>query len=267
MPPRKLNEVILILQVYGSNSSSTIGDGMTDIRLKRLVKKRTLTITSLDFSAERFEYPSRWDDKEPNVKQHIMDNYKLVCRYVCMSMYKNAIEKKANSAEQHANTSQRRVPIKQNVPQKYTFADMFCCSGRASRGAEMADIRVLFAMDNSHEKAKLFTMNAEAFIYYPFSGSCDILHLSPPCKYFSHANWLKGMKYRKRAADLYARNPEREKNDDDNRRALYTIKPIVEKLRPRVVILEQTDGLIIRHANYFNILIGDFISLGYTVAF
>ncbi|KAL9089216.1 MAG: hypothetical protein Q9159_002687 [Coniocarpon cinnabarinum] len=62
----------------------------------------------------------------------------------------------------------------------------------------------------------------------------DVIHMSPPCPYFSTMNIRAGLK------------PEGSigaKRDDDNRAVLYSIPDILDITRPRVATLEEVDGI------------------------
>ena len=76
----------------------------------------------------------------------------------------------------------------------------------------------------------------------------DILHISPPCQYFSPA---------------HTRNAA---HDDENIFALFSCCELVKKTKPRLITLEQTFGMVHeRHSIYFNALLNDFTRLGYSV--
>lgn len=75
----------------------------------------------------------------------------------------------------------------------------------------------------------------------------DILHLSPPCQFFSPCHTREG------------------KDDDMNNAALFACAECVKRIRPRLVTLEQTFGLVDRHSGYFNALVHGFTSLGYSI--
>lgn len=75
----------------------------------------------------------------------------------------------------------------------------------------------------------------------------DVLHLSPPCQYWSPIHVRAGP------------------NDDANIAALFCTD-ILDKTRPRLVTLEQTFGLTHdRHAPYFNAFIKEFTRRSYSI--
>ncbi|KAK4077500.1 uncharacterized protein Triagg1_3832 [Trichoderma aggressivum f. europaeum] len=76
----------------------------------------------------------------------------------------------------------------------------------------------------------------------------DVLHLSPPCQYFSPAHTRESI------------------HDETNVCALFACRELINKLRPRLVTLEQTFGITHeRHHQYLRGLIGDYTQLGYSV--
>lgn len=76
----------------------------------------------------------------------------------------------------------------------------------------------------------------------------DVLHLSPPCQFFSPAHTREGQ------------------NDQENIDALYSCMELVRKCTPRIITLEQTFGITHdRHSQHFWGLIAQFTDLGYSV--
>jgi DNA (cytosine-5)-methyltransferase 1 len=83
---------------------------------------------------------------------------------------------------------------------QYTFADVFCGAGGASQGAKQAGFMVQWGLDDdkdaieayalNHPGAIPFRCNAHNFPPRGYTDSLlrvDVLHLSPPCCYFSPA--------------------------------------------------------------------------------
>lgn len=144
--------------------------------------------------------------------------------------------------------------------QKYTFFDAFSGAGGVSRGAQNAGFKVTHAIDKSPDvwrtyslnfpEAKLYKWSVDRFIEQTNDASIrvDVLHMSPPCQYFSPA-------HTKACA-----------HDYDNIRAQRSCPSLVKKLRPRLITIEQTFGLLFdRHGQYFYSLIGGLTELGYSV--
>lgn len=77
----------------------------------------------------------------------------------------------------------------------------------------------------------------------------DVLHLSPPCQPFSRAHTTLG------------------RNDEENRAVLHLSKDIIRKTRPRIVTLEETNGLVIvkKHRDHWIKLLRGFTDLGFSV--
>jgi DNA (cytosine-5)-methyltransferase 1 len=77
----------------------------------------------------------------------------------------------------------------------------------------------------------------------------DILHLSPPCQFFSPAHTVDG------------------KDDELNSASLFACGNILDVVRPRIATLEQTFGIVVlpRFQPYFNALIHMFTCRGYSI--
>lgn len=76
----------------------------------------------------------------------------------------------------------------------------------------------------------------------------DVLHLSPPCQFFSSAHTVAG------------------KDDDMNSASLFAAGPLLDVARPRIVTLEQTFGLGSPQFRHFhNSLIREFADRGYSI--
>lgn len=148
----------------------------------------------------------------------------------------------------------------------YTFADAFCGAGGVSRGAVDAGLNLKWAFDNNAEAIQSYAANfsrfgtdcrhesVDEFISHVMDlpdieeVRVDVLHISPPCQPFSPAHTVP--------------SPER---DEINQAALPSVWQLVEKLKPRVVTIEETEGLVSRHKEWFGLLINTFTSLGYSV--
>ncbi|PTB70362.1 S-adenosyl-L-methionine-dependent methyltransferase [Trichoderma citrinoviride] len=122
--------------------------------------------------------------------------------------------------------------------QKYTLFDSFCGAGGVSRGAQNSGFKVQYA--KSVDEFIRDTKDRQMRV--------DVLHLSPPCQYFSPAHTHQSV------------------HDDTNIFALFGCLSLISKLRPRLITLEQTFGITHeRHHHYLRALIGDYTQLGYSV--
>lgn len=157
-------------------------------------------------------------------------------------------------AKRPASTTHRQAG------QKYTVFDSFAGAGGVSRGAQMAGMKVTHAVDKAPDTwgtyrinfrdVKLFRCAVDEFILQAKRDHIrvDILHLSPPCQYFSPAK------------------THRSDQDDENIFALFSCNALINKVRPRLITVEQTFGLKYdRHQEYLNTLINDFTQFGYSV--
>ena len=157
-----------------------------------------------------------------------------------------------NSREAHASAA-------------YTFADVCCGAGGASRGAEMAGLQLRWALDHDADACETYRLNFPHVQLYqkPLQElinmkhedlKVDIMHISPPCQAFSQANTT----------------PNASK-DAENIAASMEIGTCLDAARPRIATLEQTSGLMSfghaagRHGRHFGNVIAQFTSRGYSV--
>ncbi|MCJ1352947.1 MAG: hypothetical protein MMC33_002931 [Icmadophila ericetorum] len=155
----------------------------------------------------------------------------------------SAIESRSNSKE---------------FGQRYTFGDAFCGAGGTSRGACLAGLRVQWGLDHNENACRSWEWN------FPFAdilnrdifevitresglGKVDILHLSPPCQFFSPAHTTAGQ------------------NDDANTAASFAIAGMLKCAKPRIVTLENTSGLLRIHQVWLYAVIHQFTSLGFSI--
>lgn len=153
-----------------------------------------------------------------------------------------------------------------SVGQMLTFGDAFCGAGGATRGAVMAGFKVKWGFDfwehacttwkTNFRNAACYHMASEKFVSMahgskdcaPVDVKVDVLHLSPPCQYFSPAHTVNGA------------------DDEMNTASLYAVLEVVKVAKPRVVTLEQTFGLLAaRFRWYFASLIHMFTALQFSV--
>ncbi|KAK6201802.1 hypothetical protein LQW54_009381 [Pestalotiopsis sp. IQ-011] len=151
-------------------------------------------------------------------------------------------------------------PIITDPGQKYTFGDVFSGAGGASCGARDAGVHVLFACDFDGPSCESYRMNfPEADVREENVSDLtvslerkdmrfDLVHLSPPCQYWSPAHARVG------------------KNDEQNTAILMSAGECINKLRPRIATIEQTYGILrSQHMQHFHLLLNCFTTHGYSV--
>ncbi|KAM0282226.1 hypothetical protein ACHAQH_003090 [Verticillium albo-atrum] len=144
--------------------------------------------------------------------------------------------------------------------QRYTLFDAFCGAGGVSRGAERSGLHVKYAVDVWDKACSSIRMNfpttqvfeTDIFGFITSTADramvADVVHLSPPCQFWSPAHTVNGQ------------------NDEANIAALFACRTIIEKVRPRVFTLEQTFGIMrARFTDSFNCLISGFTDHDYSV--
>ncbi|KAI1118669.1 S-adenosyl-L-methionine-dependent methyltransferase [Nemania sp. NC0429] len=157
------------------------------------------------------------------------------------------------------DTDPEMVLIEKKSGQRYTFGDMFCGAGGASCGVRKAGFQIKVACDHHVGAAKTYAeVFPEAQLYvldiFKFITEVqlkirvDVLHLSPPCQFWSPAHTCAGV------------------NDDANIAVLSSCRELIKKLRPRIFTLEQTFGILHpRFEFYFNSLIHGFTQNNYSI--
>lgn len=142
--------------------------------------------------------------------------------------------------------------------------NIVCGAGGATRGAQMAGLKVTWGFDLDANACRSWQTNfPDAAIYEmaadqvcdaekrkKISLQCDILHMSPPCQFFSPAHTIAGV------------------NDEMNSAALMACDEVLKRAKPRLVTLEQTFGITqAGHILYFNTLINMFLRNGYSITY
>lgn len=157
-------------------------------------------------------------------------------------------------------------PSIRSAGQMLTFGDAFCGAGGTTCGAVMAGLKVKWGFDfwehacttweANFSDAACYCMASDEFVNMAQKSSdnslagakVDILHLSPPCQYFSPAHTVDGI------------------DDEMNTASLYAVLEVVKVAKPRVVTLEQTFGILgARYRWYFASLIHMFATLQFSV--
>lgn len=175
----------------------------------------------------------------------------------------NSISYKASrSSLRPSRTSTERI-----AGQTYTYGDAFCGGGGSSRGATMAGFRLKWGFDfNKHAclswranfpSSQCHQMAAHEFVDQaqraaddgnPNLMKVDVLHLSPPCQFFSPAHTIDGP------------------DDEMNVASLFAVQRVIDVSKPRIATLEQTFGIACpRFRYYFNALIQMFTTHDFSV--
>ena len=142
--------------------------------------------------------------------------------------------------------------------QRYTFGDGFCGCGGVSRGATMAGLSLQWAFDFEEPMCLSYKRNFRApHVYWSdafdfatgqiTNTKVDVLHLSPPCQFFSPAHTTAGT------------------YDERNTATSFVIGELLKKAKPRIVTLENTLGLEQRHPLYLHAVIQQFTVLGFSI--
>lgn len=295
--PKKLNEICQIL-LFDQSDTGELSPAMVDVHINSVVKARSLIVTNALWPkhATTGQFASIQDVDER--RRAIEAIGTLVCRWIfkIKSVNQNRQSKPAEEIlvrihETEVPDAQYRVTQRslrnqwrggrklggswspstskgngndnhsqsRAIGQKYTVFDSFSGAGGVSRGAQMSGFKITHAVDNGSDvwstyetnfpDVKLFRGSIDEYITAERNNvRADVLHLSPPCQYFSPAHTRMSS------------------NDDANIYALFSCGTLVQKVRPRIITVEQTFGITHdRHLDYLHTLINDFTQLGYSV--
>ncbi|RFU31925.1 hypothetical protein B7463_g4421, partial [Scytalidium lignicola] len=181
----------------------------------------------------------------------------------CLTKVANPPNVSHRGSKASSNSSPEIPNANSSSRSKYTFGDIFSGAGGMTRGAFMAGLAIKFGLDfdpNPMEtwrwnfpSATAYNCTIHKFVVLTAEKSprfVVILHLSPPCQVFSPIHTRIG------------------KNDDMNFASLYAVWCLLEKLRPRIVTLEQTFGIVVqkKFQHAFNALIHMFTNFGFSVS-
>jgi len=146
---------------------------------------------------------------------------------------------------------------------KYTYGDICVGAGGAASGAHQAGLAHNFLLDHWKPACETLRLNfknmytnilfKDIFQFYTKKErggyeKVDVMHISYPCQTHSPAYTIVG------------------KNHDRNSGALYSVGPLLEMCKPRIVTMEQTSGIVThRGGNHFRALIRQITDAGYNV--
>jgi DNA (cytosine-5)-methyltransferase 1 len=247
------------------------------------MKQRAASLQISDWSNNRLQSVI---DLEPERSSYMLDESKLKnqtgslgCRSnmfqssapnrsfgSCVNIWSSEIATPPPTGAIHAHAQRDCGPIKRVPGQMLTFGDAFCGAGGTTRGAVMAGLKIKWGFDfwdnacttwkANFTEATCYCVSSDEFVSMAQNPrgddldeiKVDILHLSPPCQYFSPAHTVNGV------------------DDEMNIASLYAVLEVVKVVKPRVVTLEQTFGILgARCRWYFSSVIHMFALLRFSV--
>lgn len=291
--PLKLNEVYLVVSIDEEDSRPFHIQGIEEIPLVYVVRKRRLVVTDRPFPELSFREYTYFDSTGPDsqrVKEDILNNEVLVCRNIFACIYGKGerrlkrrrpyqgllrfiLAKEADNSGgiltgkrvEHIDLDNDETVILPPTrgPRKerqYTLGDGFQGAGGVSWAGKLAGLKLKWGFDGDEYAvataaanfrfARVFHCNACDFPPAGFDAHVDILHLSPPCQTFSPVN-----------------SRPNARNDELNTDALLAVGSIIRAVKPRIVTLEETFGLLTleKHQRWFGILLSMISAEGYSV--
>jgi DNA (cytosine-5)-methyltransferase 1 len=207
----------MVLRVNGDDdhSHSPLIAGMEDVDIDQVLRMRECTLTDQPFQRHGSEnnvklaFPKSMTDRE--IREQIFHGGKLTCRMVYIQYFhgRNGMSYSgvvrhlyAHEADsfRYCKRKHRTRAVRSRKKDPLSFGDGFCGTGGASQGASQAGFVVKWGFDNNDRACKAYELNhpsayslkMDAHDFPPEGISkdawrVDVLHVSPPCRYFSPA--------------------------------------------------------------------------------
>ncbi|KAJ5887695.1 hypothetical protein N7495_007736 [Penicillium taxi] len=150
------------------------------------------------------------------------------------------------------------IPYYEKHERGYTLGDAYCGAGGVSCGARAAGFEPKWAVDIATHACETYRMNFDCIVENspfdtfitnkPAELRVDVCHASPPCQPFSPAHTISN-----------------EVRDEQNSACIFTALNLLEKVKPRILTMEETAGLPSRHPEILSRMIMDMVELGYSV--
>ncbi|KAI7086574.1 hypothetical protein KC356_g4901 [Hortaea werneckii] len=234
----------------------------------------------------RWKYVEFYNAKDCKVKEQMLsrldeaegDRAKVVADVMLNRLWRSQESKNEKKRKPDAETidlisddEDKDVIEVRHVRQKvYSHGDICAGAGGVSTGAVQAGLKLNFLLDHWRDACETLRLNfvrtghcrhdqvLHASIHDFCTGQIarrlahrlfqvDILHISFPCQPHSAVHTIEGT------------------DDDANIAAGYSVIPILQKCKPRIVTFEQTSGIVTHRGGYhFRALIHQLTSIGYS---
>lgn len=291
----KLNELHIVTQCI-QGQDDWVEDGLVEVDIAEIIPaiRRKVLFSNQHMSiGESRVHDGSFRDTVPIRQDHtkedkamMWNNGRLVCRWVYLSILSPAgAHRKTRDIEgqvlhlneQHLRSlsavSNRGVNIYSDLARfenstikvppagaSVNFGDLFCGVGGASEGARISGSfdRIIYAVDSKDKALSAYANNSDPgtmLVNLGVTDFCDfvagydyahVVHMSPPCQDFCGRSFM---------------HPTNEANQD----AMYVVHYFLKIVKPTLVTLENTDGLVRGYPTWFNSLVNQFTSLNYSV--
>ncbi|KAE9978273.1 hypothetical protein EG327_007455 [Venturia inaequalis] len=280
---RDLNELAFVFQMDKDDPRPPREQALVTFSLSDVLHARDVVFTIEEFPRRSFRETTVLKRTDPNydvLKQSVKEAGVLVCRWSYTDYFEDArhrLSKHRRSREgclrrlwqresdfpspPQTGLPQPSKPARQNngpiKKKKFTYGSGCCGAGGDSEGARMAGMTVKYAWDfdesactsfgQNHPNAKIYYREASEFPVKGEDDSCDHLHLSWPCDYFSPNHTCEG------------------KNDDANISAIFGTYQKLMSAKPRIHTQENTFGIDSHHPEFMGAVIQEIVRAGYNV--
>ncbi|KAI7511968.1 hypothetical protein KC347_g2903 [Hortaea werneckii] len=234
----------------------------------------------------RWKYVEFYDAKDCKVKEQMLsrldeaegDRAKVVADVMLSRLWRSEVSKHEKKRKPDAETidlisddeDQDVIEVRHVRQKVYSYGDICAGAGGVSTGAVQAGLKLNFLLDHWRDACETLRLNFvrtghcrhDQVLHASIHDFCtdqiarrlahrlfqvDILHISFPCQPHSAVHTIEG------------------KDDDANIAAGYSVIPILQKCKPRIVTFEQTSGIVTHRGGYhFRALIHQLTSIGYS---
>lgn len=288
--PGQYNEVHLSLEEDMDDKRPLDEQSMIQCDAEDVWRIRKIIYTNLNFPKLSFrEHTYLCKSKMTKTdfrrqEAYVKSSCELVCRYASIKRFQNAAARLSKNKHQQWDQVLRKLyqnedPTKRTPLQlkrveqthivrnallhkreRHTYNSGFCGCGGDCLGARMAGFIIKCAFDKDELSSRTFKLNfrgtrhmlKEAFEVVQSDNDAASLwstvwHLSCPCQTWSPAHTHEAV------------------TDADNTAALSCVEPLLKKIKPTILTLEQTSGLVTHHPEFFAYLLHQISSSGYNV--
>lgn len=296
LPDGRLNELVWINEVDEDENQVGLESVLQEEAISNVKGVRQVIFTNSPWSELSYQHQllEQGLSRDAVDVEHVEENEQLYCRWKSILVHSKAKsdaeacicalseaeaegigkldardvrnnwqkEKNATGRVNHRATPYNVLRETTERAPQYTLGDCFCGAGGISRGAVQAGLRLAWGFDSDENAIQTHRHNFERYSTQSLSMDdeeflesikkkryyADVVHYSPPCQPFSPANHNKN-----------------EERDFINQKALFSLHHLTERLKPRIVTIEETAGLMNRHTEWFDALISMFTSVGYSI--
>lgn len=222
-------------------------------------EKSEKTLRSAVFKSNRSHFEKTTSRYDQTIKR--VDHLGTYEKRTYNTITERFIPSQSFSFRTSLQSNSRNKQSAQSPSDSHTYGDICCGAGGATTAARRAGLTASFALDFasdpceslrlSVQEAKVLNLDIFTFCDQSYRVRAymkvDVLHISFPCQVYSTAHTHPG------------------KDDERNEATGYSVIPLLQKCKPRIVTFEQSPNITKQHHASFEALIHQIIEIGYSV--